>query len=153
MTTPCERYRAYLETLTPETLARLPEYVIGGVRFKDPFNDVTGADAMARVLRHMFGTVGDIRFTVQHALTGGDYCLMAWRFQGTLRGQPWQFDGASVIRFAPDGRVAEHVDHWDAASSFYQRLPVIGSLLSWVRGWLIVGRQRRRTPPPDRRVW
>jgi steroid Delta-isomerase len=138
MSTPCERYRRYLETLTPTTLARLPEYVTGDVRFKDPFNDVTGAAAMERVFRHMFENVGDIRFNVQLALSGGGCCLMSWRFQGTLRGKPWSFDGASVIRFAPDGRVSEHVDHWDAASALYRRLPVIGSLVAWVRGRLAV---------------
>lgn len=140
MTAPCERYRIYLETLTPESLARLGDHVVGNVRFKDPFNDVTGVDAMARVFRHMFENVGDIRFVIQHAMASADTCLMAWRFGGTLRGKSWQFDGASVIRFAPDGRVAEHIDHWDAVGAFYQRLPVIGSLISWINGRLAVGR-------------
>ena len=106
------------------------------VRFKDPFNDVRGVDAMARVFRHMFENVGDIRFTVAHSVAAGATCLMAWRFEGRLRGKTWAFDGASVICFAPDGRVREHIDHWDAARDFYERLPVIGWLLAWLRGRL-----------------
>lgn len=131
-----KRYQEFLENLTPETLPQLPHYVTENVRFKDPFNDVTGAEAMQQVFRHMFSNIADIRFEVRHTLTNGDLCLMAWQFRGTLRGKPWQFDGASVIRFAADGRVAEHIDHWDAASDFYAHLPVIGSLLSWIRGRL-----------------
>jgi ketosteroid isomerase-like protein len=133
MNSASKRYQDFLENLTPETLPRLPDYATDNVHFKDPFNDVTGADAMQQVFAHMFSNIADIRFEVRHALTNGDLCLMAWRFQGKLRGKPWQFDGASVIRFAADGRVAEHIDHWDAASDFYAHLPVIGSLFSWIR--------------------
>jgi predicted ester cyclase len=138
MPAPHERYRQFLETLTPDTVDRLRDVVTSDVRFKDPFNDVRGADAMTRVFRHMFENVADIRFTVGHMASDGDTALMAWRFEGVLGGKPWGFDGTSVVRFAPDGRVAEHVDHWDAARDFYERFPVIGWLLAWLRGKLAV---------------
>lgn len=133
MTAPCQRYRVFLETLTEDRLANLSDYVVADVRFKDPFNDVRGVDAMARVFRHMFEKVGDIRFEVRHAAATGDVCLMAWRFRGTLRDRVWDFDGASVLRFADDGRVAEHIDYWDAATSLYEQLPIIGPMLVWLR--------------------
>jgi len=134
----CQRYRRYLETLTPVSLDRLSDYVADDVRFKDPFNEVRGVDKMARVFRHMFENVDDIRFTVDQALANGDRCLMAWRFEGKLGGVPWAFDGTSVLRFGDDGRVVEHVDHWDAGQDFYERLPVIGWLLRWIRGRLAI---------------
>lgn len=153
MTARFERYLSYLETLTPEKLVSLPDYVTHDVRFKDPFNDVTGIDAMRRVFDHMFRSVGDIRFDVRQALSDHDYCLMVWRFQGVLRGKPWSFDGTSVIRLSPDGRVAEHIDYWDTASEFYPRLPVIGPLISWVHRRLAVDQLQPQTSPPGRRAW
>lgn len=138
MTAPHERYRRFLETLTLATLDGLRDQVTADVRFKDPFNDVRGADAMKRVFRHMFEAVDDIRFLVRHVMAEDDLCLMEWRFEGTLDGKPWGFDGMSKIRFAANGRVAEHIDHWDAAGSFYERLPVIGWLLAWLRRRLAV---------------
>jgi len=139
MNPPHERYRRYLETLTPEALARLSDHVTADVRFKDPFNDVRGVDAMERVFRHMFANVQGIRFRIHHAAMDGDRCLMQWRFEGTLRCGSWAFDGASKLRIAPDGRVAEHIDYWDAAENFYQRLPIIGWALSRIRHRLKVG--------------
>jgi steroid delta-isomerase len=133
-----ERYRRYLETLSPETLDRLREYVTADVHFQDPFNDIHGAEALAKIFHHMFDTLGDVRFSVHHVSTDGDTCLMAWRFEAVLRNRPWSFDGASVVTFAPDGRVAEHIDHWDAARSFYEKLPVIGWLLATLRGRIAV---------------
>ncbi len=138
MSAPHERYRQFLETLTPATLEQLSDFVTPDVRFKDPFNDVRGADAMGRVFRHMFENIADIRFTVHHAMAAGETCLLAWRFEGKLRRKPWTFDGASVLRFAPDGRVAEHIDYWDAARNFYERIPVIGWPLACLRERLAV---------------
>jgi steroid delta-isomerase len=133
MNTPQQRYRQYLESLTPCTLEELGEYVSENVRFRDPFNDVTGVRAMDAVLRHMFSEVGPVKFQVKHQATDGDLCLMTWRFTARLRGCPWSFDGMSQIRFNADGKVVEHIDYWDAASALYARLPIIGSLLSWLR--------------------
>lgn len=133
-----DAYCAYLEGLTPDDLGRLEAYVAPNVRFIDPFNDVTGVDAMRRVFQHMFDNIGDVRFTVQRKLIDEDAAMLAWRFDATLRDRPWSFDGTSVLVFDADGQVVSHVDHWDAARNFYERLPVIGWLLARLRGsWAI----------------
>ena len=133
MKTACENYRSYLETLTPESLDQLSDYVSDDVRFKDPLNDVQGVTAMKRVLSHMFESVADIRFTVRKFSYNDKTCFMDWNFAGVLNGKAWSFDGASVITFTLSGQVSEHIDYWDAAQNFYERLPIIGSLLAWVR--------------------
>lgn len=127
------RYCAFLEELTPDTLSRLVDHVSDDVRFADPFNDVRGRDAMARVYHDMFEAVGPVKFTISYKSCEGQTCMLAWRFAATLRGRPWVFNGTSVVRFGPDGRVIEHLDHWDAAGAFYEKLPVIGWLLTAVR--------------------
>lgn len=131
-----ERYRRFLETLSPDRIAGLSDFVAADVRFVDPFNDVRGCEAMRRVFVHMFENVPGVRFTVHHVMTVGDTCLMHWRFEGILRGAPWFFDGTSVVTFDPDGKVVAHIDHWDAARAFYERLPLIGWLLRRIRARL-----------------
>jgi steroid delta-isomerase len=129
MTIAHDRYRKYLETLTLETLPSLPSYVCSNIRFKDPFNDVTGVLAMTRIFQDMFENIGNTVFRVDHMASDQNICLMAWQFQATLRGKPWQFSGTSIITFTPDGMVEKHIDYWDAASDFYKHLPIIGWLL------------------------
>ncbi|MEC8774389.1 MAG: nuclear transport factor 2 family protein [Pseudomonadota bacterium] len=133
-----ERYRRYLEDLSSATLGDLETYVTADVRFKDPFNDVRGVDAMRRIFQHMFENVQDVKFRAQDMASEGPMCLMSWHFEGKLRGNTWAFDGASIIRFAEDGRVTEHIDHWDAGGAFYERLPIIGLLLAFLRRRLAV---------------
>ena len=129
----CDNYRRYLETLRPETLPELLKYVSADVHFQDPFNDVHGIDAMAEIFRHMFELVGPVRFTVYQAQAAGRVGLFSWRFEGQLFGKPWVFNGTSVITFDEDGMVIVHIDHWDAAQNFYERLPRIGWLVAWLR--------------------
>jgi steroid delta-isomerase len=133
-----EAYRRYLETLSPSSLENLAAFVTPDVRFKDPFNDVRGVAAMQRVLTHMFDAVGPVFFRVTEMVSDKDSCMMHWRFSGTLRDSPWVFDGMTVVRFDGNGRVCEHIDYWDAAGAFYERLPAIGALLRWLRTRLAV---------------
>ena len=128
-----QRYSAWLQSLSPESLARISEHVSADVHFRDPFNDVTGREAMAHVFADMFERVDDVRFTVTQAACDGVVCLLAWHFHGRLRSRPWDIDGCSVIRFGDDGLVVEHIDHWDAASGLYERLPLIGGVLRFLR--------------------
>ena len=44
----------------------------------------------------------------------------------------------SEIRFAPDGRVRAHIDHWDASREVYRKLPVLGWLIGLVAARLKV---------------
>ena len=57
MTTLCDAYQLYMETLTPASLADLSTYVTEDVRFKDPFNDVQGIENMRAIFAHMFETL------------------------------------------------------------------------------------------------
>ena len=41
--------------------------------------------------------------------------------------------GASHLRYDAAGLVAFHRDYWDAAEELYEKLPLIGSLMRWLK--------------------
>ena len=41
--------------------------------------------------------------------------------------------GATHLCFAADGRVNSHRDYWDAAGELYEKLPLIGVLMRFLR--------------------
>jgi len=131
-------YIGFLESLTPTSLNQLEDYVTTDVHFRDPFNDVHGLDAMSRVFTHMFENVEGIHFHVETSATSGEACFLEWQYDGILRGQKWSFKGTSVIRFTDEGRVYSHIDYWDAAGNFYERLPIIGPIIRRIRRHLAV---------------
>lgn len=134
-----DRYCSYLETLSPARLADLQDYVVDEVHFRDPFNDCTGVEAMRSILDHMYRTLGTVRFTISARSRTGDTAFIAWRFDSAWRGRPVVFDGVSHLTFNPEDRVSAHIDYWDAASGFYEKLPVIGWPLAALRRRISVG--------------
>lgn len=136
-----DAYLALLERLSPDNLDALDAHVADQVRFRDPFNDVAGRVALKHVFERMFEDVENLRFTIVRRAVAGDVWLLAWTFEATIRrsGGRLAFDGMSEIHLAPDGRVAAHIDHWDAAGAFYERLPVLGAVLRRIRKRLGVG--------------
>lgn len=108
------------------------------VLFRDPFNEVRGHDAMLRVLAHTLANIRDVHLTVLDTAWSDDVAFLKWEMGGRVRYLgDWRVTGMSEIAFAPDGRVAAHVDYWDAAGGLYAHLPVVGPLM---RGLLAMGR-------------
>jgi predicted ester cyclase len=133
-------YTAFFEALTPETLAGLSRLCARNVRFRDPFNDVTGVERFQAVLARMFHDVEDPRFTVDDWAISGRAAYLRWTFTcRPPRGrEPWTIVGMSEVRFDEEGRVTAHIDHWDAASQVYERIPILGRVMRAVRRRLAI---------------
>ena len=130
------RYAAAFAALSPETMDDLLTTVSPQVRFKDPFNDVTGRDAFKAIFVHMFETCEAPRFHIADITRSnsesGMRAYLRWRMSGRIKGWPHtslEIDGMSEIHIGDDGLVAAHIDHWDSASQLLARLPLIGLLL------------------------
>jgi hypothetical protein len=37
------------------------------------------------------------------------------------------------LHFTPQGLISLHQDHWDAGQHFYQKLPVIGAIIRFIK--------------------
>lgn len=104
-------------------------------RFKDPFNDVTGANEIQRVFEHMFATTTNPRFHVHHHAITDDIAYLEWTFTthiGKLK-REFVVPGMSKVTFDTNGKVCEHIDYWDPAEHLFTHFPVIGALMRWLR--------------------
>ncbi|MEP6608031.1 MAG: nuclear transport factor 2 family protein [Burkholderiaceae bacterium] len=131
-----ERVQQFFETMSPELLQRLDQIYAPDARFKDPFNDVRGINEIRRVFTQISKQVEVPSFGVTHAVCQGDDAFLVWDFGFKMK--RWREDeqvirGASHIQFAADGRVAYHRDYWDAAEELYEKLPVLGVLMRWLK--------------------
>ncbi|NMG28784.1 nuclear transport factor 2 family protein [Aromatoleum evansii] len=132
--TPCaERLADFYATLTPESLARLADFYAPSARFVDPFNDVTGVDAIARIFRHMFAVVDAPCFEVTSCLAHDREAMLAWTFRFGAAFARREILGVTHLRFDAEGRVVEHIDHWDPARQLYEHIPVVGAVLRALR--------------------
>lgn len=131
------RLVAFFEHLQPADLTALAVIYAADAAFKDPFNEVRGIAAIRRVFEHMFDTLLEPHFIVTgHVLQDGQ-CFLSWEFRFRLKRQKSAklqiIRGATHVVFNREGQVEWHRDYWDAAEELYEKLPVIGSLMRWMK--------------------
>jgi steroid Delta-isomerase len=124
----------WFENLQSTDVARMGQYYADPVFFKDPFNEVSSLAAVKHIFDDMFKRVDQPRFVVTTAIEQGDDCFLTWDFLfNTKGGKPWVIRGASHLRYDAAGLVAFHRDYWDAAEELYEKLPLIGALMRWLK--------------------
>ena len=127
----------FFEHLTPASVERMAEFYAPQARFKDPFNDVQGLDAIRSIFDHMFVALESPRFVVVERIVQGNQCFLTWEFRFCFKGfkksQAQVILGGSHLVFSELGLVTLHRDYWDAAQELYEKLPVVGSLMRWLK--------------------
>ncbi|MEW8625135.1 MAG: nuclear transport factor 2 family protein [Candidatus Thiodiazotropha sp.] len=129
------RYSAFFESLDTTKLEQCDQLFDQQIRFKDPFNNVKGIEAVKRVFSHMFHVCDYCQFEVTNSC-GHEYLgYIHWKFHYTVKGsgKSRTIVGISQVKFNPQGEVTEHIDYWDSAEYIYEKLPLIGGLLIWIR--------------------
>ena len=127
---------ALFERLAPADLPRLAEIYVPDAHFKDPFNEVRGVAAITRIFEHMFEALEGPHFVIRDVIVQGDQCFLSWDFVFRMKrfsGEEQVIRGATHLKLATDGRIATHRDYWDAAEELYERLPVLGVLMRWLK--------------------
>jgi len=127
----------FFEQLSPQRVANMAETYTADAHFKDPFNEVHSLADIQAIFEHMYRALSDPHFRVTERIVQGDQCFLVWefhfRFVNFRQGQPQTIHGGSHLRFAADGRVCYHRDYWDAAEELYEKLPVVGSVMRWLK--------------------
>lgn len=129
-----EKFARVAEQLTAENLDELAALFAPSARFKDPFNDVVGREAIVRVFAHGFKNCPNLRFIVLETAFVPDTAIVYfyWEFHCGGTGQ-LKLQGVSRVVFDTAGLVTEHIDYWDPAEQLYDTVPILGALLRWVR--------------------
>ncbi len=127
----------FYQTIDPATLhAQLALIYAPDARFKDPFNDVRGLAPIAAIFQHMFAQVDQPRFVITNQVLQGSQAFVTWDFLFRMKRfstAPQCIRGATHISFDMDGAVILHRDYWDAAEELYEKLPLLGALMRWLR--------------------
>jgi len=132
-----ERIVVFFETLTPHSVARFAEFYTDDAYFKDPFNEVRGVPQIQQIFLHMYEQLHEPRFIVTARVAQDEQVFLSWDFRFRFRryrpGTEQLIRGGSHLLLAPDGRIRSHRDYWDAAEELYEKLPVVGGLMRWLR--------------------
>ena len=124
------------ETLSPENIGTLTELYTPDAFFKDPFNEVRGHAAIIGIFNHMFKQVDEPKFVVTTSILQGDDAFLVWEFLFSEKHKAHvkhHIHGSSHLRFGLDHRVHYHRDYWDTAEELYEKVPLLGSLMRFLK--------------------
>jgi hypothetical protein len=127
----------FFQDLSPQSVSQLHTVYDAQARFKDPFNEVQGLAEIERIFRHMYVALDQPHFVVTGQVVDGTQAFLTWEFRFRFK----RFDsitvqavrGASHVQFNDQGLVTMHRDYWDAAEELYEKLPVVGGVMRWLK--------------------
>ena len=132
------RFERFLGNLDEKTAREETEAVYAPNAFlNDTLKTIHGSPAIrdyfirtARGLKSMKVTFDDV------AVSGQNY-YFRWTMETQMKnlapGRTVRTIGVTLIRFDREGRVVLHQDFWDSAQGVWEHVPVMGSVLRWIR--------------------
>jgi hypothetical protein len=124
------------ENLSPKTIDTLVALYSKDAFFKDPFNEVRGQADIKHIFSHMFRQVNNPRFVIKNTLERESHACLIWEFIFQLKQSP-DIDqiirGCTWMTFNEESLITEHRDYWDAAEELYEKIPLLGSFMRWLK--------------------
>jgi steroid delta-isomerase len=127
-----DNFILYFTNLSLKDLDALESYFAPNARFKDPFNDVIGVEAIRKIFIHMFSTTKNPRFVVINNAKNDDVLFLNWLFKFERNNKDWEIEGCSRISFQDDSKVSEHIDFWDPAEQIYAKVILLRPLVNFL---------------------
>lgn len=128
---------AFFEHLSPPALTHIDTVYAPSAQFKDPFNDVQGIPAITAIFEHMYQSLSEPRFVVTGRIVQGQACFLTWdfifAFKPFKQGVTQTIRGGSHLQFNDQGLVTLHRDYWDAAEELYEKIPLLGAWMRWLK--------------------
>ena len=128
---------AYFESITEATLPQLRDLYAQDAYFKDPFNEVRDVASIEHIFAEMYVSLHEPRFVVHSKVEQGNQAFLTWDFNFRIKKYKphvaQTIRGSSHLKFDEQGRVCYHRDYWDAAEELYEKLPIVGGLMRFLK--------------------
>jgi len=105
------------------------------VSFKDPFNTVAGMSSVYEIFVHMYQNLDNPRFVITEYMEKENIIYVKWDFLFAFKDEKDEssFEGVSRLVVNAQGKIISHTDFWDAAENMYEKMPLVGSLLRFIK--------------------
>lgn len=135
-----ERMQDVYNRLNRETVkdGLLAEVYDRNVVFVDPLHRIEGLDNLQRYFEGMYKNVSDISFRYLTEWEQDNEAMLRWemtfRHPKLKSGAPILVPGVTYLTFGE--KITRHQDYFDSNQMIFDQVPVLGSLLGWLKGRL-----------------
>lgn len=131
-----QKYVQFFDTLNKKTpLSEYKEFFDENSYFEDPFQKVIGIEKIYNIFQDMYAKFYKPRFEIHESVSQNGVTYIKWVFfyQMDEKSQVNSFVGVSRVVFNENGTVKEHVDFWDAGANVYEKIPLLGSVIRYIK--------------------
>lgn len=129
-----ETYCHFFENLSRDTpLTEYYKIFDVNVYFKDPIHEFYNLSKLYNLFQEMFNSFERPQFRVINALSDKNTLFLKWRFSYQQDNQEITFIGMSHVIFNQEGKAISHIDYWDAGENIYEKLPILGNLIRFIK--------------------
>lgn len=132
-----EAFCAFFNKLDNTCTEKLYEVYTEDIVFSDPLHKITGREALERYFSNMYENVEECQFHYHTHQLQDNQAFVTWTMAFVhpklAGGRRIEVEGCSALTFSEDGRVMRHRDYFDAGAMLYEHLPLMGSILRWLK--------------------
>ena len=138
MSSRLEEIESLFNNFNKDTLNLADDFYDPDVVFLDPIVELRGRDSLKAYYADMYKNVTSIRFDFFGGVEKDDEAVVFWtmevRAEGFKGGEPVLLDGTSHIKFGGEsGKAVYHRDYFDMGAFVYENIPVLGSIVRYVK--------------------
>ena len=136
MTTSLQKFADNFCALNKTNLHRLPELYASDISFTDPLHHISGIVALHAYFEQLYDNVSAIKFDIHaHDCVSDTEGYLRWTMHFShprLRGgQTISVKGCTHLKWRD--KVYYHHDYFDAGAMLYENVPVLGSVIAWLK--------------------
>jgi ketosteroid isomerase-like protein len=133
-----ERSKEFFDKLSSSNMNLVEGFYDKDAVFQDPVHQLKGVPAIRAYYEGLYKNVEAIRFEYGKSIESGDMVSLTWRMylkaSGIEGGKEITVDGVSVITFGgKEGKAVMHRDYFDMGEFVYERVPVLKSVVAYIK--------------------
>jgi limonene-1,2-epoxide hydrolase len=133
-----QKISAFYRDLSADHIELVDQFYDKNAEFADPIVDIHGVSALRDYYAGLYKNVKSIRFDFTNEVAQGNDHVVMWRMtlisDSLNGGKEFSVDGNSFIRFGgTDGKVVYHRDYFDMGAFIYERVPVLGRVIRYIK--------------------
>jgi hypothetical protein len=135
------RFENFLAHLDEQTARDETEKVYAPDAFlNDTLKTIHGAPAIRDYFIKTAQGLDSMIVRFDDVAVSGDTYYFRWTMETRMKhlspGKTIRTIGVTMVRFDPEGRVLIHQDFWDSAQGVWDHVPVMGSVIRWIKSKL-----------------
>lgn len=135
-----EKFLQMYRELNSENLYILRDVYSSDVQFIDPAHEIKGLEKLTEYFSALYKNVDSIDFDFKDIVQQDSSCYLQWdmtfRHKSLAGGRAIVVSGATFLKLNENEKVYYHRDFFDLGAMLYEHLPLLGRVLTTIKGRL-----------------